>query len=66
VWASDILGPLSIPYEFLDERLSTKQAMRTIHESGGKDLGKLHRDAMAAQIILQSYLDLKRPETQAS
>jgi putative holliday junction resolvase len=52
---------LSIPIETWDERLSTRQAERRPRSSRGrgKRVGEA-RDAVAAAIILQSYLDSVR------
>lgn len=47
-----------IPVEFRDERLSTVSARRLMQAVGSKKLKKRARDdAIAAAIILQSYLD---------
>ena len=51
-----------IPVLSADERYSTVQAERSLRESGVKpsrDRGRV--DAAAAAVILQSYLDSKRP-----
>ncbi len=50
-----------IPFEFMDERLTTMQAdavMRTMKTPRKKK--KKKRDTLAAQIMLQTYLDSKR------
>ncbi len=47
----------SIPVELRDERLSTVSAQRLMRETGKK---AKHDDAIAAAIILQSYLDEER------
>jgi putative Holliday junction resolvase len=52
----------AIPIEFLDERLSTVQAGRQLHESGKntrKQRGLI--DSEAAAVLLQGYLDAKTP-----
>ncbi|MFQ5925704.1 MAG: Holliday junction resolvase RuvX [Dehalococcoidia bacterium] len=47
-----------IPVDTWDERLSTVAAERLMRDAGSKgDKRKARRDAMAAAIILQSYLD---------
>jgi len=47
-----------IPVDTWDERLSTVAAERLLLDTGMKrEKRKAHRDAMAAAIILQSYLD---------
>lgn len=52
---------ISIPVDTWDERLSTVAAERLMRDAGVKS-GKrrAHRDAMAAAIILQGYLDRGR------
>ena len=44
----------SVPVELRDERLSTVSARRLMRETGNK---AKHDDAIAAALILQSYLD---------
>jgi putative Holliday junction resolvase len=47
-----------VPVEFRDERLTTVSAKRLMQEVGSRKAGKKTRyDAIAAAIILQSYLD---------
>jgi putative Holliday junction resolvase len=49
---------LDIEVELVDERLTTRQAIKQVHEAGGKtgaDKGKV--DMLSATVILQSYLD---------
>ena len=47
-----------VPVDTWDERLSTAAAERLLLNTGMKrEKRKAHRDAMAAAIILQSYLD---------
>jgi len=57
---------LTIPIRLWDERLSTAQAERLVHESG-KRVRRDTIDAAAAAVILQSYLDAeaatKSPES---
>lgn len=51
-----------IPVLSADERYSTVQAERSLRESGVKPTKARSRvDAAAAAVILQSYLDSKRP-----
>ncbi len=56
---------LEIPVEKWDERLSTTQADRVMNETEVKRSRKMKkRDVIAAQLILQAYLDrqnMKRP-----
>ena len=48
----------AVPVEFRDERLTTVSAKRLMREVGSRKAGKKTRyDAIAAAIILQSYLD---------
>jgi putative holliday junction resolvase len=47
---------VSVPLELRDERLSTVSARRLMRETGNK---AQHDDAIAAALILQSYLDEK-------
>lgn len=46
-----------IPVEYFDERLTTKQSIRKLHEQGIKAKEqKGQRDMVSAQIILEAYL----------
>jgi len=49
-----------VPIILWDERLSTIQAERLIHETGRR-VERERIDAAAAAVILQSYLDAQRP-----
>jgi putative Holliday junction resolvase len=51
-----------IPVQLWDERLSTEEA-EEIMRAQGKRPDKTRIDAVAAAVILQSYLDAKRRET---
>jgi len=52
---------VSIPVDTWDERLSTVASERLMRDAGTKSgKRKAHRDAMAAAIILQGYLDRAR------
>ena len=55
-----------VPVETWDERLSTVAAERLMRETGAKrQQRKINRDAVAAAVILQSYLnrqEIKSPE----
>lgn len=60
-FASLIATHTDIPIEFYDERLSTVSAHRFLSDSGLKT--KKHKDivdSLAAEIILQSYMDSKK------
>ncbi len=50
-----------IPVEFFDERLTTMQAHRTLRDlDAGRDARKKRTDIIAAQLLLQAYLDAAR------
>jgi putative Holliday junction resolvase len=58
--AESIKEKLNIEVELVDERLTTHQAIKHLHEAGGKtgsDKGRV--DMLSAIVILQSYLDGK-------
>ena len=48
---------IGVPIEYRDERLSTVSARRLKHSGSKNNKKKLYHDAMAAAVILQSYLD---------
>jgi putative Holliday junction resolvase len=54
-FTEELRGHLEVPLEFRDERLSTVSAIRLTQ--GMKKAKKTRHDAMAAALILQSYLD---------
>jgi putative holliday junction resolvase len=57
-YAESIAAAIQLPLTLWDERLSTVEATRRTHESGGR--GKKSRqtlDAIAAALILQDYID---------
>jgi putative Holliday junction resolvase len=57
-WVERLRERTPIPIVLWDERLSTAAAERAMLEAGlRRDKRKLHRDAVAAALILQSYLD---------
>jgi len=57
-------GNILVPLQTIDERLSTVQASRALHEAGHNAKSQKTRiDSAAAQIILQSYLDSQQPLT---
>ena len=60
---TEILGERSpVPSIFHDERLSTVEAQRLSREAGiRKRVKKVRYDDLAAALILQGYLDEKRP-----
>ncbi|MFQ5704543.1 MAG: Holliday junction resolvase RuvX [Gemmatimonadales bacterium] len=50
-----------LPVEFWDERMTTARVLRTIKELGGKVRGrKKEVDALAATVILQTFLESRR------
>lgn len=58
--AEIIREKLNIEVELVDERLTTHQAIKQVHETGGKagaDKGRV--DMLSAIVILQSYLDAR-------
>jgi putative Holliday junction resolvase len=65
-YVEQLRNHLMVPVILWDERLSTAQAERLVHESG-KRVRRDTIDAAAAAVILQSYLDAealrKPPET---
>jgi len=63
-FAEDLRSRTDLPVVFVDERYSTVQAERSLRELGvqpSRDRARV--DAAAAAVILQSYLDSKRPPT---
>ncbi len=56
-FARNLCRHTEVPVEFRDERLTTVSAKRLMREASPKKRGKARDDAIAAAIILQSYLD---------
>ncbi|MGQ9572326.1 MAG: Holliday junction resolvase RuvX [Dehalococcoidia bacterium] len=57
-FGQELSARLSLPIEYWDERLSTVEAQRRLTSAGQRGpKAKARRDALAAAIILQSYLD---------
>jgi len=60
-FAEALKSSISLPVDFVDERFSTSVALRTLISA---DVSRKKRkgviDKMAAQVILQSFLDLSR------
>jgi len=51
----------ALPVELLDERMTTVRALRAIQEQGGSTRGRKEDvDALAASILLQGFLDMRR------
>jgi putative Holliday junction resolvase len=56
----ELLGGLGIPIEYLDERLSSMGASKTLSELGVRQKEQRERvDNLASQQLLQTYLDTK-------
>jgi putative Holliday junction resolvase len=56
--AKRLAGFLPLPFEFVDERLSSTQAIRSMGEAGASSRdARGSVDMVAAAIFLQSYLD---------
>ena len=52
---------VSVPVDFMDERLTTVQAHSTLHQIGKKPSRNRDRvDQLAAQLILQTFLDQEK------
>ena len=65
VFAERLAQSLSVPIQLYDERLSTVTARQLMHEAAGKKkIGHKKDDAIAAAVILRSFLDESRPEAQ--
>lgn len=62
-FAETLRGLLEVPVELHDERLSTVEAERGLRAAGldGRRRRR-HVDAAAASVILQSWLDVHRPQ----
>ena len=60
-YAADVARRVTIPVRLVDERLSTVQAQRSLHETGHTVKSSRSRiDAAAAVVILQAALDQER------
>ncbi|MGC8875343.1 MAG: Holliday junction resolvase RuvX, partial [Chloroflexia bacterium] len=60
-WVARLQLRVDIPIELWDERLSSAVAERALLESGmRRERRRLERDAVAAALILQNYLDARR------
>lgn len=58
VYAEKMGHALTLPVIFWDERLTTREATRRTHETGGRGKKSRRRlDAIAAAVILQDYID---------
>jgi|YelNatPaOPRAMG01_1025707.scaffolds.fasta_scaffold71822_2 putative Holliday junction resolvase len=62
-WVERLQARVSIPIELWDERLSSAAAERSLLESGmRRERRRQERDAVAAALILQNYLDAHQAE----
>lgn len=62
-WIPELQAATSVPVKTWDERLSSREAGRLMIEEGlSRKKQKEQSDRLAATLILQSYLDLKRRE----
>ncbi|HEX2451727.1 MAG TPA: Holliday junction resolvase RuvX [Gemmatimonadales bacterium] len=60
--AETIARRAGLPVELWDERMSTARALRAVREQNGSTRGrKADVDALAAAVLLQNYLDARRP-----
>lgn len=61
-WCVDLGNQTNIPIVFVDERLTTVQAQRQFHETGRNTReSRPHIDSASAVILLETYLDSRRP-----
>jgi len=60
--AADVGRRTGLPVELADERFTTSIALDAVREMGGSTRGrKADVDALAATVLLQQYLDHRRP-----
>jgi putative holliday junction resolvase len=60
--AESIARRTGLPHELWDERMSTARALGAIREQGGSTRGRREEvDALAAAVLLQHFLDARRP-----
>lgn len=61
-FANQLRGRFGLPVDEVDERLTSVDAEDRLHTAGlsSRD-ARIHLDAVAAQLILQSFLDAHRP-----
>lgn len=66
-FADELRTSLGVPVVLWDERLTSLEADRALTESGAsRSVRRRSRDRMAAQILLQSYLDRRAYERERS
>jgi putative Holliday junction resolvase len=62
-FADEVRRATGLPVELVDERMTTLMANRALIEAGERRTSrKSHVDRVAAQLILQGYLDSLRPK----
>ena len=60
--ATQVARRTTLPIELWDERMSTARALGAIREQGGSTRGRKEDvDALAAAVLLQHFLDARRP-----
>jgi putative Holliday junction resolvase len=60
--AEGVARRTGLPVALWDERMSTARALAAIREQGGSTRGRKQEvDALAAAVLLQHYLDARRP-----
>jgi putative Holliday junction resolvase len=60
--AASIARRTGLPHELWDERMSTARALAVVREQGGRTRGRREEvDALAAAVLLQHFLDARRP-----
>jgi putative Holliday junction resolvase len=63
-FAADLENYLSVPIDFMDERLTSVEADRLMLEAGfNPNKRRANIDATAAALILQAYLDTERNQS---
>lgn len=61
VFADKLFAETKIPISLIDERFTSTQATKLLHEQGIKEKNQRQiKDNIAAQIMLQQYLDTKK------
>ncbi|GIW88661.1 MAG: putative pre-16S rRNA nuclease [Isosphaeraceae bacterium] len=65
-WGKRLEAACGVPVVFFDERFTSREAEARLREAGLKASARKHRvDMVAAQILLQDYLDAGCPEAPA-
>jgi putative Holliday junction resolvase len=64
-FAEKLRAALGVPVETLDERFSSSEALRMLHQTGRKLKGnKGHVDRLAAEVLLRQFLEMLPPRTE--